>query len=372
MVFFALSLAVSELINVVLPRGGLISVSFAFILAAILLFPLPEAVIIVAIGTLLAAIIEQFWRKKKFKVAGLIWPLVKRIITVAISAKVFSLLGGRPDHFNLIGLDILPLIGASMTYFFLEVTLDPLFWSLRQNSVFSVWLETIKFLGPTYLALATAGILIALIFQGMGFGGVLLFFLPLLVIKQSFRLYIDIKKTYQSTIRALATAIEAQDARWRGHARRVADYTLKIAREIGLHGDELESIGYAALLHDIGKVGLEEGEKSSPAKGEAHAIIGAEIIEQVDYFKDVSNIVRKHHTPFVQERTGDNGGIPLAAKIINLASYYDELTYMKPENECYSPRQAFSRLRKEQGFYFDPKVVRAFRNVLKKQGKLAS
>lgn len=395
-IFFIFCVGSADFINVVLPQESTVSVSLAFILAAILLFPPSEAIIIAGMGTLLAALVKQEVKGKKSNVDNLVFPFIKRSIVVGSSALVFNLLGGRVGDVRLFSGNILPLTGVSASYIILDITLDQLLISLRRyTSIIPVWFGTVKFLSPIYLALATTGILMALMYRGMAFWGILLFFLPLLVTQHSFKLYINIKKTYQSTVRALATAIETQDPKKRGHAKRVADYAINIARELGIHGDQLELIGYAALLHDIGKLGIEEDlqdeflaerwqelpeelrlayeeekQLSSKETNLIHAAIGAAIVKQIDYLKDISDIVRRHHTPYAGGDLERGEKIPLAAKIINLATCYDELTQMEPEDECLSPRQAFFRLKKEQGFRFDPKVVRALRNVLHKQGKL--
>ena len=174
---------------------------------------------------------------------------------------------------------------------------------------------------------------------------------------------------------ALANAIEAQNPHRRGHGQRVANYAVDMAKEAGLHGRELELIGYAALLHDIGMLGVDEDsldhilEQISARGGEApHAIIGSEILEQVDFLKDAAEMVRKHHSPMGKARRIDN--IPIGARIINVASHFDKLTKADTPDERLTAYQAISKIKKEQGITFDPKAVRALINVLRKQGKL--
>ncbi len=84
----------------------------------------------------------------------------------------------------------------------------------------------------------------------------------------------------------------------------------------------------------------------------------------------MSEVVRKHHAPYVRTKNEEAKRVPLAARIINVASYYDDLMYMQEEDERITPRHAVIELKKEQGIRFDPRVVRAFTNVLRRRGKL--
>ena len=183
------------------------------------------------------------------------------------------------------------------------------------------------------------------------------------------------RNVYRKTIEALANAIEAQNPNRHGHGRRVANYSVDIAKEIGVHGRELELIGYAALLHDIGMLGVDEDsldhllEQASSQSGEApHALIGAEVVEQVDFLKDAADMVRKHHYPIDRLKSPDE--IPVGARIINVASNFDKLTRSDNPDERLTAYQAISRMKKDQGMKFDPKVVRALIDILRKQGRL--
>ena len=162
----------------------------------------------------------------------------------------------------------------------------------------------------------------------------------------------------------------------KGHAERVMDYSIGIARELGMSGSELEKIAYAALLHDLGKLGLDKDsldsllESKSSWNGESpHAIIGAEILEQVDFLCEASRIVRLHHEPFA----GGNikrDEVPMRARIINVASRYDELTTAESTSERLNLSQAVTKLKKEQGLSYDPQIIRALIGLLQRRGEI--
>ncbi len=366
----------SEFLDVNLPQGESVSVSSAFVIFSILVFKLPQVLVIAGLGMLIPPLIKQ----KHFNFSGVLLPIAKTSLQAVTAASFYFWLGGKVTSSGLESLPLIPLFGVSLSYFLSKLVLDQL--SANTNNLtplISGLAGTIKLLGSTYLALACTGILMALMYRVMSFWGIILFFLPLLVIRHSFEMYVDIKKTYQSTVSALASAIEAQNSRRKGHAKRVARYSIDIARELGLRGEQLELVGYSALLHDIGKLGLEEDALDAFLEdnriyftnGDAvHAIKGAEILEQVDYLKDMSEVVRKHHAPYVRTKNEEAKRVPLAARIINVASYYDDLMYMQEEDERITPRHAVIELKKEQGIRFDPRVVRAFTNVLRRRGKL--
>lgn len=373
--FLVSCIVLAEFIDVYLPQGEPVSVSSAFVIFSLLWFKLPDVMVISGAGLLIAALVKH----NRASALGVLRPVAAVSLQVFVAAFAFRLMGGEVGVIELSGIHLLSLAALTMAYFGCKVLLEQFFASrARGLSYLPSLVGTVALLGPTYLALACTGILMALMYGLMSYWGILLFFLPLLVSRHSFKLYMDIKQTYQSTIGALAAAIEAQDDRKKGHARRVARHSLSIGRELGLRGRQLEMLGYAALLHDIGTLGFEEEDLEGfldeqgldlEDEEQVHASKGAEILEQVDYLKGISEAVRKHHTPYVSGKNGNGTRIPLAARIINVASCYDDLTHMQEGVEN-NVRQVVGKIKAEQGVRFDPRVVRAFTNVLRRRGKL--
>jgi hypothetical protein len=368
---FTLALAASRLLDIKLPQGGLINVDIAVVLAAIMLFNLPVVIVTVAIGTLLAELIKDV--KRAFGVA--LYPLSIRLITVYIASSVYYGAGGIPgkvDPFS----GVLSIAVLCVAFSLLDLAFDQLRIVIRRGTpVLLALMSAGKFLGPIYASLSALGILLAVMNKGMGYWGLPLFFLPLAVTRNSFKSYLDIRNVYRKTVEALANAIEAQNPKRHGHGRRVASYSVDIAKEMGIYGRELELIGYAAILHDIGMLGVDEDsldqllEQVSSQSGDApHAIIGAEVVEQVDFLFDAADMIRKHHVPYDRIRRQDD--VKIGARIINVASHFDKLTRGDVHEERLTSYQALNRIKKEQGIMFDPKVVRALINVLRKQGKM--
>lgn len=188
------------------------------------------------------------------------------------------------------------------------------------------------------------------------------------------RLYASLKEYYLSALQALAAALEAKDAYTRGHSVRVAKLARACARALGLNTEEQEQVYLAALLHDVGKIGVSEAVllkpgRLDPAEWEevkSHPVVGARIIEPAKFPTAVIAAVRHHHEDY------DGGGypdglageeIPLLARVIRVADTYDAMTSARPYRQALTPQQALEELRRWAGRQFDPRVVEAFLRV---------
>ncbi len=352
--FFTLCAAIAGLMDVRLSQGGAVSVDGAVIIASVLTLQLPETLLVVTAGTLIVALIKGSWKER----GGIGFFVAAKVLTaIAASTAFYALSGevGEPDPIR--GLPALLVMCG--VYFIFDIGMEELSKLKKQIPALKVILSSARFLFPMYITFSSLGVLLALLYRTMGLWSALFFFLPLGVTRHSFRLFMNIRKVYTNTIKALANAIEAQNPERRGHAERVTELAVAIGRELGFHGKALELLGHAALLHDIGMLGVEE-----EVDGEVvdHALVGAEIVGEVEFIKDAADIVRTHHFPYDSER------VPLEARIISVASRYDELTEGAGSRKRLGPKQAVDVIREDQGSLYDPKVVRALRSVLRKQG----
>jgi putative nucleotidyltransferase with HDIG domain len=192
------------------------------------------------------------------------------------------------------------------------------------------------------------------------------------------RLYKQLRELFLGTVKSLAEAIDAKSPYTRGHSERVSEYSLMIAKELNLSKEEQETVQIAGLLHDIGKIGIDEEILNKPGKLteeeyfliKKHPEIGAEIIQPVSYLQKITPAV-KHH----QERY-DGGGypdglrgeeIPFIARILAVADTFDAMTSTRPYREKLNYEDAISEIEKNRGTQFDPEVVDAFLNAYKKR-----
>ncbi|MCK5257028.1 MAG: HD domain-containing protein [Deltaproteobacteria bacterium] len=184
-------------------------------------------------------------------------------------------------------------------------------------------------------------------------------------------LYEKIHTAFLEVSEALAESIEKRDPYTGGHTKRVLAYSMAIAKHIKLHDDEVEKLKIAAILHDIGKIGVEDKilrkkEKLTDEEYQEmkkHPIFGVEILGNIKQLKDIIPGMHYHH-----ERTDGKGypnglkgnNIPLIARIISVADTYDAMTTNRPYHDGFSNSKAIAELKRCTGSQFDKDVVDAF------------
>ncbi|HOV94356.1 MAG TPA: response regulator [Spirochaetales bacterium] len=188
----------------------------------------------------------------------------------------------------------------------------------------------------------------------------------------------ELKNTYEKlqqanfqTVLALAEAIEAKDSYTQGHCQRVSRLSLRIARRLGLPKDMEQPLQYAALLHDIGKIGIPERilNKKGPLDEEEmevikmHPLIGAQILSIMDFFAPAINGVRHHHERWDGKGYPDGvaaEAIDPLARIIALADTFDAMATTRPYRNSKGLDEILLEIRAERGKQFSPVVVDAF------------
>jgi putative two-component system response regulator len=172
----------------------------------------------------------------------------------------------------------------------------------------------------------------------------------------------------QDLLVALANAVDAKDPLTEQHCGRVADRALLLAGLVGLDQEETEAIGYGAVLHDIGKIGIDEAVLAKPGtltdeerrEMQRHPIIGAGILQPLHLGRIVGPIVRAHHERW------DGGGypdglrgeaIPIGARIVAVADAFDAMLHDRPYRARRSVDEAREELYRNSGTQFDPEIV---------------
>ncbi len=190
------------------------------------------------------------------------------------------------------------------------------------------------------------------------------------------RLYAEQEALFLETILSLAEAIDARDPYTRGHSDHVSQYGLKTAQAMGLSEKECREIFQAAILHDIGKIGIREDvlNYDGPLDQEkfihmkTHPEIGARILGVVKDFDKIRLMVRAHHEHY--DGSGYPDGlkgleIPLGARIIAVADVYDALTTDRPYRAAWKMEKALQVIQENAGSQFDPQVVPIFISIMK-------
>ncbi len=190
------------------------------------------------------------------------------------------------------------------------------------------------------------------------------------------RLYNELQETYLATIKAFVNTIEAKDPYTRGHTERVADYATAIAQGMGLPPEEIETIRFGAILHDIGKLGVYEQILWKPTALDeeewkivkSHPETGASILSGIRFLEKAIDIVRHHH-----ERL-DGRGYPdglkadelsLNARIACVADSFDAMTSNRPYRDALPISEALAQMAQKAGTQFDPLVTETFANLVK-------
>jgi diguanylate cyclase (GGDEF)-like protein len=180
-----------------------------------------------------------------------------------------------------------------------------------------------------------------------------------------------LERTFVSTVEALANALEASDEAVSSHARWITDAALAVGGELGLEGKELRRLEYAALLHDIGKIGVPQEILNKPgpltpaerAVIETHPILGDRILAPIERLAEVRRIVRACHERWDGEGYPDGRGgeeIPIEARIILVCDAYHAMVTDRPYRQRLPVAEARRRLREGAGTQFDPAVVDVF------------
>jgi putative nucleotidyltransferase with HDIG domain len=192
----------------------------------------------------------------------------------------------------------------------------------------------------------------------------------------------ELRTAYIQTIRALAEAIDAKDAYTRGHSERVAVYSSRISRQMGLRRELIERTYFAGLLHDVGKIGIPDAIITKPDRLnqeeyeeiKRHPEIGAKILEPVEFLASVVPCVRHHHewydgctSGYPHRLAGDQ--IPLPSRIIVVADTVEAMTSDRPYRKAMPIEAVVAELHKYSGTQFDPVVVDAFLKLLESEGE---
>lgn len=193
------------------------------------------------------------------------------------------------------------------------------------------------------------------------------------------RLRRDLDRAYLTTITALADAVEAKDPYTHGHCERVARYAHRIAERLKMSDHEQGIVYYAALLHDVGKIGVSDGllNKPGPLGPEerelvrSHVRVGHDLVRKVPVLSSVADAVLHHHEWY--DGSGYPDGlegedIPLPARIVCVADAYGAMIDRRSYKEPYTTEQARSELVRCSGTQFDPQIVELFLTVLDQSG----
>ena len=233
---------------------------------------------------------------------------------------------------------------------------------IGKNKLFGV-LNVSKFSGAPF---STSDLQIALILSSQ-----------VVTAMENATLYENLRENYFRTVQALVAAVEAKDPYTRWHSANVAKYAVSVARDMEMDSSQLEEIHIAAILHDMGKIGISELIISKPAGlnqeefdiMKDHPAHGIRILEPIGFSPAIINAIYQHHERFdgkgyPQGLAGE--AITLAARILNVADTIDAMVSERPYRGKISIQGVLLELEREAGGQFDPRVAESARRLIEK------
>lgn len=184
----------------------------------------------------------------------------------------------------------------------------------------------------------------------------------------------ELREANLDAIYMLAVACEAKDQDTGRHVRRIRDYAEALARELSFDARDAESIGYSAVLHDVGKMHVPDHilKKPGPLTGDErlivqqHTLVGERILSEKPFFRKARLIARGHHENWDGSGYPDGAArsnIPIEARIVHLADVFDALTTPRVYKHAWSVADAAGVIRASSGRMFDPQIVQAFESL---------
>ena len=366
--------------------GGVetIRLNFLFVLVAIAELGTPETLLLAAA----AGLTERMWAGREDSLRQNLFDVSRLVIAAAVASRVFhsiALVEWTPG---------IRLLTASFALFLFHTVPAAIVTSRRDGEPF-VWIWHSQHVwGLPYYLLAT-GLAVTMSWANhlLGWQTVLASGPVVYLLIRSYRLYVErvederrhsseVSSLHMRTIEALALAIDAKDQVTQEHLQRVQVYATELGKEFGLSENELAGLRAAALLHDIGKLGVPEHIVSKPGlltpeefeKMKIHTVVGAEILDRIQFPYPVVPIVRAHHEKW--DGSGYPYGlsgeaIPIGARILSAVDCLDALVTDRQYRGAVPLEEAIKTVEAESGKAYDPRVVALLASKYREYEELA-
>ncbi|NCB62597.1 MAG: HD domain-containing protein [Clostridia bacterium] len=350
-----------------------VDLSFLSVLASVLLLG-PEAAVVINLITYPFVVLPSPDGKTRCHVLNTapyktFFNMANHNISYLVGGFAYYALGGTPGDISLPGILLPALLFIVLAMLSNVIVLVGYFSLERLAKFYPAVFQIFWGLVPS-IALATPiGYFMAMLY-GMPSGVwlAILFILPLLLARYSFKLYLDVQRNQARMVRSLMAALETKDTYTEGHSMRVDRYAGMIARRLGLSEAQIQTLELAATFHDIGKIGVPDAilQKPGPLTQEERKVIqlhpqaGVRILEHIDGYDKIIPLVLHHHE-FYDGRGYPSGTkadeISLDTYILSAADAFDAITSDRPYRKGRSPQEAALILRTEAGRQFHPKVA---------------
>ncbi|MGV8983482.1 HD-GYP domain-containing protein [Clostridium sp.] len=380
-IFFVVLTTLTESFTVTY-RNISFSTSFAITVASFILFGAINAILILVLGVLLRLLKTNNGYKHIFNTPfyGTLFNCCGFTIPIIFGNYFYKLAGGTAYNGKLNN-NLLPIIVFGIVFYIINTFIISIVYSITNNKgIIYSFLSNFKLVLLNTFAMTPFGILFAYIFNLYSYGGVFLILTPILLARYTFSLYIQTKSQYVQTVDALMLAMEARDKYTEGHSQRVAEISVRIAKELKYSDWKIERLNMAALLHDVGKIGIDDQILNKPGKLtneefdiiKTHPLIGYNILKDIKNLENILPVVHYHHERY------DGKGYPDGKKaeelsidvfIVQLADSIDAMASDRLYRKAFTHDVIIEEVKKCSGTQFHPEVVGAYLKMLEKQKK---
>ncbi len=341
------------------------SVVFIPFLASVLLFPAPWPMVIAGATGLVAHYIV---RRKTLVRAS--FNTAQYMLFVGLGGSVYAALGGHVG-FDAVHVNFAAFAGMVLVFFVVnQGTVALAVSSTTDISIREAWTRIAGDSILYDLVSSSLAIVLAFLFTRLQIVGLAVLVLPLFFVRHMYQMNLQVERVNRELLELMVKAIEARDPYTSGHSVRVSEYARQIARELGLNPKQVDQIGTAALLHDVGKIHedfaplLRKAGRLTPEERmlmQAHPVRSADLASTIAEFRGrVQADIRNHHenydgTGYPDGLVGD--AIPIGARIIMIADTLDAMTTDRPYRTALTLQRALDELNNHAGRQFDPKLV---------------
>lgn len=371
-VFCAIAIASSRMKVTLSAGAGTMSMSFVFILIGITNLDLSETLLLGCLAILAQRLLLA---KSKATVEQLLFNAGGMSISIAIA----YLVSHAVWPITAVDQSVVTLLAAAAFFVANTFSIALVIGLTERKSPWLVWRDSYFWSFPNYLVGAAVAWVVSRMSVAFGWQASLLTLPVLFVVYRTHKSYVErleqerqyaeeLAHLHRRTIETLALAVEAKDQTTHDHLARVEVYAMEIGRELGLSEPEIKALEAAALLHDIGKLAVPEYIISKPGKltpeefdkMKIHPVVGAELVERVQFPYPVAPIVRSHHEKWDGSGYPDGlkgEAIPIGARILSAVDCLDALASDRQYRRALPLEEAIGVVRKESGRSFDPAIV---------------
>jgi putative nucleotidyltransferase with HDIG domain len=361
-----------EMLSFMLPRSAAGSIAFIPYFASAIVVPgWPSVAFVVVIRASLELMARRTPTKAVFNVSQQALMQLVAIHTYVALGGVSLLSIARAGNLTVVTRQVgASALAAFIVALFVNTLLVATVISLTSGrSIVRVWLENHRATMVVDVLATTLAFVFGWVYAAFGAIAAAALWVPILGLRQVHRTNLELEQTNEELLELMVKSLEARDPYTSGHSRRVQHYSAIIARAIGLNERQIEEIGRAALLHDVGKIYekyayvLTKQDKLTPEEWaviQEHSLDGANLVSTMSRLRDIVPAILHHHenwdgTGYPQGLAGEI--IPLSSRIIRFADTIDAMTTERPYRRPLTDGEVRAEVVRCRGTQFDPAIT---------------